>query len=84
MWGIFYNICDTIGIEKKSKYSTVMICGIAMVSCLTSLLFPFTVFSQGVYGLVVKATGMALTIEFIPWFVYNFVTGWVMRFWLNQ
>ncbi len=73
MWGIFYNICDTIGIEKKSKYSTVMICGIAMVSSLTSLLFPFKVFSQVVYGLVVKATGMTLTIEFIPWFVYNFV-----------
>ncbi len=73
MWGIFYNVCETIGIEKKSSYSTLMICGIAMVSCLTSLLFPFKVFSQVVYGLVVKATGMALTIEFIPWFVYNFV-----------
>lgn len=75
MWGIFFNICASIGIEKRSRYSTMVVCGIAMVASLTGILFPFKVFSQVVYGLVVEATGLNQTINFISWFGFNFVVS---------
>lgn len=77
-WGIFYKICESIGVEKKSTYATYGICGIAIASCVTSVLFPFKAFSQVFYGLVVKSTEMQMSINFVSWFVYNFIISLAM------
>lgn len=73
IWGIFYNICDAIGEERKSSYSTMVVAAVVIISSLTGIIFPFSVFSPVVVGLVTASTGMNLVIEFIPWFLYNFI-----------
>ncbi len=78
IWGIFYNICDSIGVERKSSYSTMVIAGVVIICSLTGTLFPFKVFSQMVLGLVTKSTGMPIVMDFIPWFTYNFVVSIVL------
>ena len=73
-WSIFHKICESIGVSRNSTYVTYGMCGIAIVSSVTSTLFPFKGFSQIFYGLVVKATGLTdLTMDFVPWFVTNFI-----------
>ncbi len=79
MWSIFYKICESVGIERKSNYATMVICGIVITTCLTSTIFPFKPFTQVYYGLVMKATGITdMPIDFVPWTICNIVIGIVM------
>ena len=79
MWTIFYKICESVGIERKSSYATMGICGIVITTCLTSTIFPFKPFTQIYYGLVMKATGITdMPMEFVSWTVCNVVIGIVM------
>ena len=78
IWSIFYKICDSIGVQRKSSYCALVISGVVIVSSLTGTLFPFKVFSQVVYGLVLDSTGLELTMDFMPWFIYNFVISVVL------
>lgn len=79
MWTIFYKVCDAVGEEKKSSYTTMGICGLAIASVLPGMMFTFKPFTQIFYGMTVKSTGMTeLVMPFIPWLIYNLVMSAIL------
>ena len=78
LWSIFYKVCEAVGVKRQSKYATMVICGITITSCLTTTIFPFKPFTQVFYGITMKSVEMSLTIDFIPWFLFNLVVSLVM------
>ncbi len=79
VWGIFYKICESVGVERKSNYATMVIAGIVITAALTGIIFTFKPFTLIFYGMVVNATGMTdLTLPFIPWLSYNLIIGIVL------
>lgn len=73
LWAIFYRVCDSVGIKRQSSYATMVICGIVITSSMTTLIFPFKPFAQVFYGLTMQGIGQMIPIDFIPWFILNFV-----------
>lgn len=73
MWGVFYEICKMIGLEKRSKYVNMVLCGIVIISGLSGAVFPFKPFALMMIGLAEKGLGAPLEVGFMAWTVYNLV-----------
>ncbi len=71
MWGIFYEVCKVVGLEKRSKYVNMVMCGIVIIAGLSGALFPFKPFSLMIIGLVEKGVGAPVEINFMAWTLYN-------------
>ena len=78
IWSIFYRICDSIGVERKSSYASMVISIVVIISSVTGMLFPFKAFSQISYGLIVNATGTNYEINFATWTLWNLVISVVL------
>lgn len=78
IWSIFYRICDSIGVERKSSYASMVISIVVIISSVTGMLFPFKAFSQISYGLIVNATGTNYEITFATWTLWNLVISVVL------
>lgn len=73
MWGIFYSICETVGIQKKSWYAAIVVFGIVLVSTSTGFLFTFKPMAALVINLASKGSGIAIEMDFLRWFAVQFV-----------
>lgn len=78
IWTIFYRICDSIGVPRKSSYASMVIAIVVIISSLTGMLFPFKAFSQISYGLIVGATGIQYEVNFLNWFLFNLIISLVL------
>lgn len=73
MWGIFYSVCETVGIKKQSWYAAIVVFGIALVSTSTGFLFTYKPMAALVINLASKGSGMAIEMDFLKWFAVQFV-----------
>ena len=78
IWGIFYQICELTGIKKQSSYAAMVIAGIVIICSLTGNFFPFQAFGQVMLGLVKSGTGQAAEVDFMSWFLFNFIVSIIL------
>ena len=71
LWGIFYEICDILGFEKKSKYVVIVLVGIVYSSMLGYAVFPFKALALMVLNQLNLASG-GLTIDFLDYTILSF------------
>ncbi|MED9781304.1 MAG: SLC13 family permease [Peptococcaceae bacterium] len=65
-WAIFYDVCDTMNLERRSPYVTVVMVSIAIASYLGGIVMPYAGFSQVCFGLL-KSSAPDITISFAPY-----------------
>jgi len=75
LWSIFWKISDEIGIPKFSKFSNTMMLGMAIIGYHGSVLFPFNMWPNVVWGLFKSATGVAFDIPVLLYMSFNLITG---------
>ena len=73
LWGIFYKICETIGVKKRSKYASFVLAGIIMIGTITKLIFPFRPFALMLVNLAGKGAGAPLEINYLTWMAFQFI-----------
>ena len=73
MWGIFYQVCDKVGIKKKSWYAAITLFGMILVCSVTALMFSFKPMAALAIGLMQKGVGVAIEVNFFSWFFFQFI-----------
>lgn len=71
MWGIFYNICATVGFKKGDVYPTVMLIAIVFSSMLGFAVFPFKVLQVMTLGSLESVSG--IKVDFIDFSIVSFL-----------
>lgn len=80
--GIFYRFCEQVGFQKKDKYPTIVIVGIAYCATLSNIIFPF----MGLSFLTIMQMKLYVpgaVIDFLPYTMVQFilVLASVIFFW---
>ncbi|MFR6290723.1 MAG: SLC13 family permease [Peptococcaceae bacterium] len=78
MWGIFYSVCEKVGIAKKSWYSAIVLFGIVLTCTAVGILFSFKPMAALVIGLVQKGVGAVVEVNFFKWFLFQLIWSLVL------
>lgn len=75
LWAIYYKIADEVGIKRYSAYTNTMLIGIAVISYIGSIFFPFSLWPNIVFGLYMSVTGTAIAVPYGTYMLMNLIVG---------
>jgi len=78
VWAVFFKVADMVGIKRYSKYSAIVLVSSAVIGYHGSVIFPFSMWTQIVFGLYQSIMGEALVIPFVPYMIVSLSSGLIM------